>query len=210
MAKKNENKVAVDNKITITRALNELKLLDSRIDKSINQAVFVDYTVNGKNSQKEFTPKEDLQSINDMINRRQKIKSLIMESNAKTEVTIAGQKMKVIEAIETKSSIGYKLKLLGRLKNNLLTVNNIIERTNQNVQERLDNLLISNFGKDKKANEDDFAAVSVPFLKTNEAKLDDKIEIQKEIKALEEFIDTFTSEVDFVLSESNALTTIEI
>lgn len=210
MTKKNEVKTVVDNKITITRALNELKLLDSRIDKSINQAVFVDYTVNGKNSQKEFTPKEDLQSINDMINRRQKIKSLIMESNAKTEVTVAGKKMKVIEAIETKSSIGYKLKLLGRLKNNLLTVNNIIERTNQNVQERLDNLLISNFGKDKKANEDDFAAVSVPFLKTNEAKLDDKIEIQKEIKALEEFIDTFTSEVDFVLSESNALTTIEI
>lgn len=98
--------------ISITRALSELKLLDKRILKGIKDADFLSYEINKKNVLKTFEPKEQLQSVEDLIARRSTLKSKIMESNASTKVKIAGKEMLVIEAIEMKETIQYKKQLL--------------------------------------------------------------------------------------------------
>ena len=48
----------------------------------------------------------------DLISRRNKIKSAIIMSNAKTVVEVAGKQMTVAEAIDKKSSIEYEKELL--------------------------------------------------------------------------------------------------
>ena len=52
--------------------------------------------------------------------------------------------------------------------------------------------------------------ISKPILEANELKLVDPIQTEKKIDEMEENIDNFLNEVDFVLSESNAKNNIEI
>lgn len=196
--------------MSITRALNELKLLDKRIDKTIRATSFISYEINKKVIDKEFTPKEDLQSIEDLIQRRQTIKSKIMESNAVTKVEISGKTMTVVEAIEMKDSIKYKKQLCDRIISDVRAKRSKIEDINEVTQGRLDSLLQANFGKESKTKDSETEAIAKPFLERNEAKEIDPIGIDKYYGQLQEEIDNFESEVDFILSESNALTKIEI
>ena len=197
-------------KITITRALAELKLLDKRIAKAISEGKFVSYSINGKNAINTFKPSEEKQSIEALIARRATIKAAIMKSNATTKVTIGNVEMLVIDAIEMKETIKYKENFLQQLKSQQNNIRYTIASTNENVNARLDKLLEANFGKESKTKADEMEAISKPFLERNEAKLEDPLNIDSLIESLSEEILAFTSNVDYALSESNALTQIEI
>jgi hypothetical protein len=109
--------------MTVTRALAELKLLDSRINRTINGATFGGILVGNKVSAGltsvddiEKRAKADFQSVKALINSRNEIKSAIVKSNSVVEVEIAGVKLTVAEAIERKTSIQYENNLLASLK----------------------------------------------------------------------------------------------
>lgn len=197
-------------KITITRALAELKLLDKRITKAIYDGKFVSYSINGKNIHSTFKPSEEKQSIEALIARRAALKAAIMKSNATTNVNIGGVEMLVIDAIEMKETIKYKQSFLQQLKQQQQSTKYTISSTNENVNARLDKLLEANFGKDSKTKSEEMEAISKPFLERNEAKLEDPLNLDSLIESLSEEILAFTSNVDYALSESNALTQIEI
>lgn len=203
--------------ISITRGLAEIKLLEKRIQKEIAQSVFIGYAV-GKKSVKgydsipefEAKVKGSYQSVNDLIKRRDAIKSSIVKSNAMTEVTINGQTMTVAEAIERKTSIVFEKELLNKMVNELTNVNYQVQRRNDEVQEKLHDLLQTNFGKDSKAKSDEVDSITKPYLENNEAKVIDPLKLQSIIEELSNKLDAFESEVDFVLSESNTITKISI
>lgn len=197
-------------KLTVTRALAELKLLDKRIEKTINENNYITYSVNKKLAVSTFTPKESLQSVTDLIERRALLKAAIMKSNATTKVTIGKKEMLVIEAIETKQTIAYKQTLLQKLKLQQQSVKYEISKLNEKTQERLDKLLEANFGKDSKTKSDETDAIVKPFLDRNEPRLEDPLAIDSIIQELSDEILDFMSNVDYALSESNALTQIEI
>ena len=123
--------------ISITQALNELKLLEKRINDKIGCTVFLTSKVNnetkvlnGKKTPEEFEKeaKADYASILDLINNRKVIKSKIVESNATTFVEINGKKYTVADAIERKSSIIYEQKLLQTLMQQRIRVTADLER----------------------------------------------------------------------------------
>lgn len=133
------------NEMTITRALAELKLLDKRINRTINEASFGGLTVGKKISagfnnaeEIESRAKSDLQSVQDLIKRRNDVKSAIVVSNATTEVEIAGVRMTVAEAIERKTSIVYDHGLLAKLKNTYAQLTSQVDNINAEMQQRLD------------------------------------------------------------------------
>ena len=197
-------------KLTITEALAKTKLVDKKINKKIQTGKFVgrqkgDKILDG------FEPnvaKEDLQSIEDLIANRFKLKNAIHESNQKTKLTIAGKEYTVSEAIEFKEVILYKTNLLSKLKYQLESIRDDINFENEKVQARLDEQISKLFEKPSSTREVEIFSKS--FLKANEHSLVDPIEIDKKIKEYEEEIDNFLNEVDFRLSTSNSLTFIEI
>lgn len=197
-------------KITVTRALAKLKLLDKQINKKIDGSLFSSYKVGGKNIKDEFNPVQDLQAVTDLIDFRAKLKTGIMKSNSTTFVQIGKVKMTVVEAIETKDSIAYRQSLLRKIKNDISNAEEAVEYGNEQVKDRLDKMLVSSFGRDSKPKEEDIKAISKPFLDNNEYELIKSDKIEKVIATMEDEIDTFISEVDMVLSESNAVTTIEV
>ncbi len=202
--------------ISIHRALAELKLLDKRIIKSISDAPSFcvpikngDKTI-GNDSLENYKKKikGSFDSTLALIERREQIKAKIMYSNAVTKVKVAGEEMTVAEAIEKKNNLKYKKQLLDRLKRDYYHASNRIEDENSELLDRLESFLKATLGDNPSKKE--IESVSELFIEKNELKLYDPLDIEKEITALEEEIDGFLMEVDFVLSESNSKTTIEI
>lgn len=205
-------------KMTITRALAELKLLDSRIIKSINQATFCAYK---KRSDKVVTKlnltveefeknvKSTTASIQALIERRDKIKDLVVLSNATTKVRICDKEYSVASAIERKNSIKYEKELLERMKRNLLDVKTQITMQDNKIEKTIDEMNLVYVGKDNK-NSNSMMELNKAYRENNEYCMVDPISIQNTISKMTLDIENFETEVDFVLSESNSITYIEL
>lgn len=201
--------------ISITRALAEIKSLNDRIEKATRGAAFVTITVGGKipnGGDLQATGnqlKANLQSVQDLIARRNLVKGQIIRSNAVTKVVINGVEMSVAEAIERKGSIDKERTLLAVLTQQLNTVRTTVERNNVQMQGRIDTMLQAAVGKERKATEEELEAISKPYTASNITAPLDPNGLEAVIQKLEADINGFIFEVDFVLSEANAKTLIE-
>lgn len=205
-------------KISLHRALAELKLIDSKVAKLVKEIEPVGVKQKGKlinriYDEETFTQNAQakLQSINDLIAQKIKIKSAIVDANAKTMVKVAGKEMSIADAITYKSVISYKKTLIEDLKTKYARTKADMESKNILVEQNLQKVLEATFGKDNvKTTKDDMEAVRKPFLESNEWLLIDPLKIENTIEKLEKGISEFESEVDAILSEINAVTVIEV
>lgn len=204
-------------KMSIHRALTELKLLDSKINKKIQNLQPVGYKqedklVNGAYKESEFIKDAEsgYQAVTNLIYRKTNIKKAIMASNAITIVTIDGNSMTVVDAINYKDTVMYKR----LLANNLLAKTNRvvakITAENERVENKADDNVKVMLGTAIKHSDIEVKALTEPFIKRNKLTLVDPLEIVKKLEVLQSEVDTFEAEVDAILSESNAITTIEI
>ncbi len=197
-----------EEKISLTEALVVIKMLDKRLTKAITGSNFVSLQVGQKTEV--IDAKSSMASVVGLRKRRDAIQKAKLIANSVTKITVANKEMTIMEAIEKKSSIHFDVMLLGELRTQLGTINDNITYMNERVQERLDKQLEEVYGKGGKVREEDYKAISEPFLKNNAAILVDPIGIQKQIDDLDIYIDTFLSEVDIRLSEINARTIITV
>lgn len=205
--------------ISITRALSELKVLQKRFDKEVSQldVISVQHGLtlmkNSSVKPEDFSEKAkaQLQSVEDLQKRIHLIKTKIQQSNAITVVKIGTQEMTVLEAIIKKSLIENQKSLLARLKKQLILANDNFENatmSNENkIAKQLEDATKNSTVKlDLEVEKQIKASVEslYPIKMIDPCKLSDKI------KALEDEIEEFEANVDFALSESNALTQIEV
>ena len=199
--------------ISIARALVELKTLDSRINKITNSTQWIVYKTKNKShnlSEDEYKKNTlaEYQSLIDLITRRDRLKNTIMKSNSVTEVKVGGNKMTVSQAIEYKKIIEYKEILLQRFKYQRQQVTIDVESHKQKVQIKIDDNIKVICGKDSKPDENVIKSVSDGITKGDPIEVFDPLGLDKVIKELETEIEDFKANVDYVLSESNALTVI--
>lgn len=208
-------------KLSITRALTEIKTLKARINK---QVLEIDYfavqrgkkltypSVSVKPEDFEKEAREDVQSLETLINRVQVIKFAIDHSNNVTKIVLGGKEMTISEALAMKSLLDLKKVYCNRLKTCYKTAQRYVEEAefeNQKKIEEMTNLLLSKDSKEKEKE-------SILQIKTEEVEktypitLLDPAKCQEKIKVLEEEIELFSKEIDYLLSESNAKTEIEI
>ena len=206
-------------RISITEALVELKLYDSKIQKALRGVKFVG--AKKKSSDKVGAFKEDnfvanaksgYQSLIDLRANRDKIKEAIVQSNATTKVEIAGKTYTVAQAIERKSSIEYDKLMLMQMKEQWADATNTVDKENKKVDLQVDKMLETFLGKDseKKVSETDLSTISDPYRAKNEWELVDPLGLYQKIQDLEAQIDAFEAEVDVRLSVSNSVTYIEV
>lgn len=201
--------------ISVTRALAEVKSLNDRINRA-NSTAFISYTVGGKHAsgnavqEVELQLKSQLQSVKDLIARRAALKAAIVVSNAKTKVVVNNVEMTVAEAIERKASIQLDKNLLQTLKTQRAQTIAVIERTNLQVANQSHALVQTAVGKDRKASEEEIAAITGPFRAQNEAVLLDPSKLEQVINELQNDIDGFELDVDHALNEINAVTKLSI
>ena len=205
-------------KMTIHKALSELKILNSRIVKEMSNANFcgtkknVDKIVNGVPVDAfEESVKSGYQKITDMIRRREAIKRAIYDSNAVTKVTIGDKEYSVAEAIEMNlDGVELYSTLLENLEMQYDQALKTVEKSNSDLQEKADKYIGVLYGSKEAKSSAEAAKAADEYRKNYEVKIVDPIDIQKKIATLNDYICKFSSDVDSALSVSNAITEIEI
>lgn len=205
--------------ISITEALNELKLYDSKIRKAIENAKFCGAAK--KSSDKigimkrvdfDERAKASHQSITDLISNRNKLKSAIVKSNAETMITVDGKTMTRAEGIERKNSIEYEVELLTAMKLQYVNATAVVDKENKRVDSKVDELIATIVGKDstRQLTKDEQEVVEKPYRDKNEFEFVDPIGIYDKMMQLETDIDGFESNIDTALVLSNATSFIEV
>jgi len=205
-------------KVSIHRALSELKLLDAKISKKMEGTRSVglmqkDKLVNQFYTEEHFkaTANSDYQSIIDLIERKVGIKKAIVAANAETIVKIADKEMTIADAITYKSVVQYKKQLLELLESQLRSVKTQVEQNNAKIENAaIDLAKVALSKSDVALGDKDVEKVVGPYLESHLYSIVDPLKIEEKIAELSKEINEFEAEVDSILSETNAVTLIEI
>jgi len=207
--------------ISVTRALAELKNINERIHNAIQSGVFLGLT-KGKGSNKVMLGVGEVSSstatiqgsydkVDSLIAQRQKIKAALVKSNAETTVSFQGREISVAEAIELKNTVSFKELYLGRLRDTKTSALQQVDSYNSKLDTTIQMMLQSVYGADKgKVDPSQYDSIANPQKDKNEVSILDPKGIDKVIESLEESIQALKTELDFTLSESNARTTVTI
>lgn len=208
--------------ISVTRALTEIKHLADRIARDTNKPFVgvakgqANYTTcqsapSMKVEAFSDAVKANLNSVLDLIAYREKLKRAVIKSNAETIVVIAGESMTVAEAIEKKANIAFTERLIATLRHQLVTANGVVEKANKALSDEINSAVISAYGNEKgKVDEAQYEAVALPRQTRNALSLIDPNNVDQVIETLSDKMSKFLEEVDFILSESNSITKIEV
>lgn len=204
-------------RMTIHRALAELKLIDAKITKQTNDIIPTAYYQKGKliagyMKEEEFIALANSQydSVTDLIKRKSLIKTAIVLANAKTIVRVGEVDMTIADAITNKASIQLKKNLTNSLRMKHQKAVADLNKNNEIVDANVQRLLEATFGKENvKVGKEDVEAVRKPYLDANTFHLLNPLDIEKRIEAIEKEVSLFEAEVDAALSEINAVTFIE-
>ena len=210
--------IMIHEKMTVHKALAELKTLDDRINTAIGESVFV--RANRHNNTKIFgkTIEEfkadsaaSLMSATALINRRNAMKRAVVLSNAVTKVEIGGVEYTVAEAIEMNNhGMENLVDLRDCLREQYSSVKRMVESENgDKLVKACENYIQATFGTKEKINNPDIEMAQKVYMTNNTYDIVTGFDIEKVIKELTDRIDAFKAEVDSALSVSNALTVIE-
>jgi len=211
-------------KISIHRALQQVKTLTSRIEDQINQSQFIGvvrgndkvvvFPQRGTKSADELTTqfKAEYQSITDLIKKREDIKTKIAESNAVTKVLVNNVEVTVQRAIEMKKTMEFKKSLFSTLLQRRNSAALIFNKFKDDVEKTRENSLNVLNGKQAnvKVSQDDIDLVTRSAKAQFDPSYIDPLNIDETIIALQKEITDFEDDIDATLSESNAKTEIDV
>lgn len=210
-------------KMTIHKALAELKVIDDRINKAISEGVYV---IANKHSNEKIQGmtieqfkekmKASHQKVTDLINRRNALKRAVVLSNATTKIKVGNDEYTVAEAIEMKNhGIEFKTNYMRMIASQNLSAQADINRNSgEAIEKRAEQYVLSVIQaqpKDAKMaiDSDAMQAFRKDYIKNNTYDLIDPLKVNDIIEKMADEINEFNTEVDAALSVSNALTVIE-
>lgn len=198
---------------TVTEILTELKTLDKRIERAIDESTFIG-AISEKTSSisiDEMTTniRAAYQKVMDMVDRRNAMKAALVLSNATTNVVVDGKTYTVAEAIDAKAhAMAYKKKLLSVMVSQAQKASrnyeNMIAQRNSTAEDVAARVAGGNNSEIKAS--DIYKQTYDNYLETNPIVLVDPLALADKITALADEIDAFALNVDTALAVINAKT----
>lgn len=226
-------------KYTVHRALAMLKTTKARIERELADELIMwvrvargqEDVVSGvavKDIERDIQAHYD--RITALIANYAKIKAAVVGSNAGVlpgsefrRVNIGGKMLTVAEIIELQDTIygrakkpGFKAKLLAKMKDDFAKAQMDFDDMQEKADEEVNQYIRSLAGKKRDEDETDagtkalIEATNKMLHEQKDPRIIDPLKVADKIKALENEIEDFRTEADAVLSEQNALTTIDI
>lgn len=210
-------------KMTVHKALAELKTMDDRIMKSIRDNTYVlavKHSAEKINGVTVANFKEKMRSgyqkATDLIARRDAMKRAVVLSNATTKVKVGENEYTVAEAIEMKNhGMEFRSALLHQMNSAYVSAQNELNRNSgETLEKKAEQYVLAVIAaqpKDSKMSVDSEAmkALRKTYIENNTYDLIDPLDVAKIMETLDAEINEFNAEVDAALSVSNALTVIE-
>ena len=211
-------------KMTVHKALAELKIIDDRINNAIVSGTYV---IANKHSNTKIhgmtiddfktSMKSDFQKVSDLIARRNAIKRTVVASNAVTKVKVGDVEYTVAEAIEMKNhGMEFKNTLKMYIERQYTNAKNEFDKNSgDSLERRAENYVLSVIQaqpKDSKMAVDSEAMKNLraQYIKDNTYDLVDPLDVKNVIESFDNEISGFLTEVDAALSVSNAVTVLDI
>ena len=212
-------KVLGNTKISITRALAELKNIKSKIN-SVEQevtkytgAIFKDgYTIlDGQVSEKEFfTRYENLsKELKELKDKYRKIKLKLTEANVVTKLTINGESLSINEAIILKEQLESEKYFIDNNINVLSELSKKYKSKEDSNTEYLNKLIEKMTGGNRAVKDSDTDSIKKMFDKFNSVKLI-TTKTSYELFERRTEIDRIINEINLTLVEVNSSTYIEV
>ena len=200
-------------KMSITRALAQVKLIESKLGRAF--AGF-DVEINGKlkyfpNFTTEQFEKEALVEVNsfeDLFKNRLKIKSAIARANIDTKISLFDTEYSIIELIDLKNSSQYKKNVYTNLINNYNKCKSDVVNQDVKIENEVSKQVeVANSNKTQVSK--DLTTTLTETYKTLWGGKIIGLDINKISKEKED-LDKLVAEIDMILSEINSKTEIEV
>jgi hypothetical protein len=201
---------------TITRALVELKKIARELDTKVPQITM--FLAKGENQKVANTTHQEAvkatqaqqDEVSSRIARYGRIQNAIHSSNATTYITLGDKTMTVLEAINLKKTVQFKKNFLNRL----VAVRNQALKSKATADQALEDEITSTAqvlaGAGKAPTAEQLQTVRDSLEANKKTEIVSLEAVNKTIATLEAEISMVESELDFTLSESNALTKVVI
>jgi len=208
--------------LSITRALATIKSLNARINKlSKGQVIILPTAGTGEDlviinnsgltkEKAEAMIKSNWDELQNTIKVRDDIRSAVTQSNAVTKIEVGGKSYTVVQAIDAKKNLVDKKALLDQLKKNIISTNNQYQAQSTAHQKQLGQVRTEALANGKNHTEEALKVYTNPVDLRMAPGLVDPLSATELVAKLEDEISDFELNVDYALSESNALTKITI
>lgn len=201
--------------MSINKALRELKTIAKRIETKQDNLVGLAVKtkgalVNTTMSEEEFVSafKSDYTSLMALIARRSTIKALINKSNANTLVTFMDKKYTVTQLIEMKQDQVHYSNIQRELMKQYKQVENYIEQNKDRVDSIIEDAINTRQSSGGQIPKDYIEDTTKTLRELNKAEVINPAE--NIYDDLVEFIEALEGEIDFLLTETNATTKIDV
>jgi len=203
-------------KISMHRLLGMLKANEDIINKSQSKRFVHLYVksqgkvagVPAREVDKEI--KADYQSIRKLIKNNHILRAARVLSNVQTIVSISGKEYTVADAIARKQNLSFEKTLLKLLTAQYSAIRTQYDAAHDDLTEATSRYITGLINDKSVVSADKIAQLEKDYRELHEKDILDPIGISEEIKKLEKEITGFETEVDYVLSDSNASTFVEV
>ena len=206
--------------VTITRALSKIKILTDMINNDIKNNVFITTVPNSMlgseehaNLVKSLTSSHT--SLEDKIKEIVKLKRLIAESNLTSYLEVSGKRVSVTEALAMKETMEFYSRFLVTLRKQNTRSAEEVNHTNMRISQAIAGNTSDISSNSDIKNEDLEKRLALYAIQVQERMGIKVVSATKEtpeqlIESIKDYYNDFVSEIDYLLSEHNAVTTIEL
>ena len=201
--------------LSLTRLLSEIKTTEERIMKL---PVIVGVAANSTDrvaeeneSVEEFkkTSQSRFDTWMSLSERLVKLRAARNKANATTYVTVCGKSVTMDEAIVMKSLLNLQKQALEGFKKQIGMVENFVTRADNEVKVAVDKAVAQSIAS-QTLTEDQSKLFNDMYKKSLGKSMVIGESVKAGIKKLEDHITSFSAEIDYVLSEANSTTKVEI
>ena len=201
--------------LSLTRLLSEIKTTEERIMKL---PVIVGVAANSTDrvaeeneSVEEFkkTSQSRFDTWMSLSERLVKLRAARNKANATTYVTVCGKSVTMDEAIVMKSLLNLQKQALEGFKKQIGMVENFVTRADNEVKVAVDKAVAQSIAS-QTLTEDQSKLFNDMYKKSLGKSMAIGESVKVGIKKLEDHITSFSAEIDYVLSEANSTTKVEI
>lgn len=208
--------------LSITRALATIKSLNVRIKNLTAKQILTLPTAGTGNDlgvinnpdvsadRAEELIKSNWQALQDTIAARDAIRAAVIQANATTTVKLGGKEYTIVQLLDAKAALGDKKELVKVLKKNQSNTNSVFKQQDEIYQQRLGQVRSEALSTGKKQDDESLRTYTAPIELRMKPGIIDPLEAANVITQLEEEISDFELNVDYALSEINAITKITV
>jgi len=150
-----------------------------------------------------------MQKIKDLRLNQESIRTALAIANANTSITINDKQYTIVEAIRKKNDVQIDRQITSKLAQSLQTSTKQADQNNQQVESNIQSLTEIKAGT-ANPSQDFIKQARESMIALNGATIcNEKIAIE-DLRAITDSIENFENQIDYALSEINALTKIDV